>query len=51
MPPVVASVDPWARCSPEGAAGAVFVLRADVIVTLLGTSVAGIALHLLGLVG
>ncbi len=48
--PVLASIDPWAALLALGAAVAVFVLRANVIVTLLATSAAGILLHFLGLV-
>ncbi len=49
--PVLASIDPWATLLAAGAVVAVFVLRANVIVTLLGASAAGIVLHMLGLVG
>jgi chromate transporter len=49
--PVLASVDPWATLLAAGAIVVVFVLRANVIVTLLGASAAGVVLHLLGLVG
>ncbi len=49
--PVLASIDPWATLLAAGAIVAVFVLRANVIVTLLGASAAGVVLHLLGLVG
>jgi chromate transporter len=49
--PILASIDPWAALLAVGAAVAVFVLRANVIVTLLATSAAGIVLHFLGLVG
>lgn len=49
--PVLASVDPWAVVLAAGAIVAVFVLRANIIVTLLAASAAGIGLHLLGLVG
>ncbi len=48
--PILASMDPWAALLAAGAAVAVFVLRANVIVTLLATSAAGIVLHFLGLV-
>ena len=48
--PVLASIDPWAALLAVGAAVAVFALRANVIVTLLATSAAGIILHFLGLV-
>ena len=48
--PILASIDPWAASLAVGAAVAVFVLRANVIVTLLATSAAGIVLHFLGLV-
>ena len=48
--PILASIDPWAALLAVGAAVAVFVLRANVIVTLLATSAAGIILHFLGLV-
>ena len=49
--PIVASVDPWATLLAAGAIVAVFVLRANIIVTLLGASAAGVILHLFGLVG
>lgn len=49
--PVFASIDPWATLLAVGAAVAVFLLRANVIVTLLATSVAGVALHFLRVVG
>ncbi len=49
--PVLASIDPWATLLAAGAIVAVFALRANVIVTLLGASAAGVVLHLLGLVG
>ena len=49
--PVLASIDPWATLLAAGAAAAVFLLRANVIVTLLATAGAGLALHLLGAVG
>ena len=49
--PILSSIDPWATLLAAGAVVAVFVLRAGVIVTLLGASAAGVALHLLGLVG
>jgi chromate transporter len=49
--PVLASIDPRTTALAVGAALAVFWLRANVIVTLLATAVAGIVLHLLGLVG
>ena len=49
--PVAASIDPWATLLAAGAAAAVFVLRANIIVTLLASAAAGLALHLLGLVG
>jgi chromate transporter len=49
--PVFASIDPWAALLAAGAIVAVFALRANVIVTLLGASAAGVVLHLLGLVG
>ncbi len=48
--PVLGSVDPWATLLAAGAVIAVFALRANVIVTLLGASVAGVILHLFGLV-
>jgi chromate transporter len=48
--PVLASVDPWATLLAAGAIVAVFVARANVIVTLLGVSAAGVILYLLGLV-
>jgi len=49
--PVLASIDPWATLLAAGAIVAVFILRANVIVTLLGASATGVVLHLLGLVG
>ncbi|NJR78591.1 chromate efflux transporter [Sphingomonas corticis] len=49
--PVAASIDPWATLLAAGAAAAVFVLGANIIVTLLASAAAGLALHLLGLVG
>jgi chromate transporter len=49
--PVLASIDPWATLLAAAAVVAVFLLRANVIVTLLATSAAGILLHFLGLVG
>lgn len=49
--PVVASIDPWAMLLAAGAIVAVFMLRANVIVTLLGASAAGILLHLAGVLG
>ncbi len=49
--PVLASIDPWAMLLAAGAIVAVFVLRANVIVTLLGASAAGVVLHLIGLIG
>ncbi|MBO9622978.1 MAG: chromate efflux transporter [Sphingomonas sp.] len=49
--PVFASLDPWALLLAAGAIGAIFVLRAGVIVTLAATAAAGVALHLLGLIG
>ena len=49
--PVLASIDPWATFLAAGAVVAVFLLRANVIVTLLAISAAGIVLHFLGLVG
>ena len=49
--PVPASIDPWATLLAAGAMGAVFLLRANIIVTLLGASAAGVVLHLFGLVG
>ncbi|MCX8476780.1 MAG: chromate efflux transporter [Sphingomonas sp.] len=49
--PVPASIDPWALALAVAAVAAVFGLRAGVITTLLATSAAGIALHLLGLIG
>jgi chromate transporter len=48
--PVLGSIDPWASSLAAGALVAVFLLRANVIVTLLATSAAGIVLHFLGLV-
>ena len=49
--PVLSSIDPWGLALAAAAMLAVFVLRAGVITTLLATSAAGIALHLLGLIG
>jgi chromate transporter len=49
--PILASIDPWATLLAAGAIITVFVLRANIIVTLLGAAFAGIVLHLLGLVG
>ncbi|MHA0337288.1 chromate efflux transporter [Sphingomonas aquatilis] len=49
--PVPSSIDPWATLLAAGAIVAVFALRANVIVTLLAASAAGVVLHLLGLVG
>jgi len=48
--PIFASLDPSATLLAAGAAVAVFLLRANVIVTLLATSLAGIARHSRGLV-
>ena len=48
--PVLASIDQYAALLAAGAGVAVFFLRANVIVTLLATSAAGIALHWLSLV-
>lgn len=49
--PVIGSIDPWATLLAGLAGVAVFRLRANVILTLVGTSAAGLALHLLGLLG
>ncbi|MET0375710.1 MAG: chromate efflux transporter [Rhizorhabdus sp.] len=49
--PVPASLDPWALALSAGAVIAIFLTRAGVITTLLATSAAGIALHVLGLIG
>jgi chromate transporter len=49
--PVLSSIDPWATLLAAGAIVATFALRANVIVTLLGASAAGVVLHLMGLVG
>jgi chromate transporter len=49
--PVLASIDPLATLLTAGAGVAVFVLRANVIVTLLATAAAGILLFYMGLVG
>jgi chromate transporter len=49
--PVLASIDPWAVVLAAGAMVAVFVLRANVIVTLLATAAAGLVLHVLGAIG
>lgn len=48
--PVFASVDPWATLLAAAAIVAVFALRSGVIVTLLASSAAGVALHLFGLI-
>ena len=49
--PVPASIDPWATLLSAGAIVAVFMLRANVIATLLGASAASVVLYLLGLTG
>ncbi|HVF92885.1 MAG TPA: chromate efflux transporter [Sphingomonas sp.] len=49
--PVLASIDPLATLLAAGAGVAVFVLRTNVIVTLLATAAAGILLFYMGLVG
>ena len=46
--PVPGSLDPWAALLAAGAAVAVFAFRANVIVVLLATAAAGIALHVAG---
>ncbi|MDV3455715.1 chromate efflux transporter [Sphingomonas sp. HF-S4] len=46
--PVLDSVDPWAMLLASAAVFAVFVLRANIFVTLAGASAAGIGLHFLG---
>jgi chromate transporter len=49
--PVLASIDPWATLLALAAVVAVFYLRAGVLLTLLGAAAAGMALHLLGVLG
>ena len=49
--PVLASLDPWAALLAAGALVAVFILRANVIVTLLAASLAGLVLYALGALG
>lgn len=49
--PVLASIDPWATLLAAGAVAAVFWWRAGIITTLVASSLAGLALHLLGLIG
>ncbi len=49
--PVLASLDPWALLLSTSAMIAIFVFRAGMITTLLGTSAAGVALHMLGMFG
>lgn len=49
--PVPSTIDPAALLLALGAAYAIFRMRAGVIPTLLGTSLAGLALHALGLIG
>jgi chromate transporter len=48
--PVLASLDPWATLLAVAAVAAVFWLRFGVITTLVASSVAGLALYLLGLI-
>jgi chromate transporter len=49
--PVLSTIDPWAAILAVGAVLAVFVLRANVIVTLLGASGAGAMLYFAGALG
>ncbi|MBY9064264.1 chromate efflux transporter [Sphingomonas yunnanensis] len=49
--PVLASLDPWATLLAAAAVVAVFWARAGVITTLVASSMVGLALHLLGLIG
>lgn len=49
--PVLSSIDPWAAVLAAAAVIAVFRFRVGMITTLLASSAAGIALHLLGLIG
>lgn len=49
--PVLASLDPWATLLAVAAVVAVFRLRLGIITTLIASSAAGVALHLLGLIG
>jgi chromate transporter len=49
--PVLASLDPWAMALAGAAVAAVFWLRAEIITTLVASSIAGLALYLLGLIG
>lgn len=49
--PVLASIDWWALLLAAAAVVAVFVLRAGVIATLVAASVAGLLLHLTGVIG
>ncbi|WP_084581298.1 chromate efflux transporter [Sphingomonas azotifigens] len=49
--PVLHSIDPAALALALGAAYAIFRMRAGVITTLLGTSLAGLALHATGTIG
>lgn len=49
--PILSTIDPWAAILAFGAAIAVFVLRANVIVTLLGASAAGAVLFFAGALG
>ncbi|MHA6723170.1 chromate efflux transporter [Sphingomonas sp. RS2018] len=49
--PVLASLDPWAMALAGAAVAAVFWLRAGIITTLVASSIAGLALYLLGLIG
>ncbi|GGK52205.1 chromate efflux transporter [Salinarimonas ramus] len=48
--PVLASLDPWAALLSAGALLAVFVAKAGMLAVLAGAALAGIALHLAGLV-
>lgn len=49
--PVLASIDLWAALLAAAAIVAVFRFRAGMITTLLASSLAGMALYLLGLIG
>jgi chromate transporter len=48
---VLASLDPWATLLATAAVAAVFWFRAGIITTLVASSIAGLALYLLGLIG
>jgi chromate transporter len=49
--PVLTSVDAWALLLSAGAAFAIFWLKAGMVPTLIASCAAGVALHLLGLIG